>query len=52
MESSKFIMVVVKNEKRDTIRGKYIIRESTKRRADKMALKSPITEKMIKLREF
>ena len=35
-------MGLAKNEKRDTIRGKYIIRESTKRRAKKMALKSPI----------
>ena len=52
MESSKFIMGLAKNEKRDAIRGKYIIRESTKRRAEKMALKSPTKEKMIKLREF
>ena len=52
MESCKFTMVVVKNEKRDTIRGKYIIRESTKRRARQMALKSPIKENMTKLHEF
>ena len=51
MESYKFIMGLEKNE-RDTIRGKYIIRESTKRRAVQLALKSLIKEKMIKLREF
>ena len=30
LKTSKFLMGLAKNEKRDTIRGKYIIRESTK----------------------
>ena len=30
LKSSKVPMGLAKNEKRDTIRGKYIIRESTK----------------------
>ena len=30
LKSSKFLMALANNKKRDTIRGKYIIRESTK----------------------